>query len=1398
MMAEQKKPEKQLITEWIDTLTGRTWSDAYNSTSEDENSKGALYDRLEQVFGDSNKTRSQHVQEGDEKDTDTISEFITLKRSNINEKADDNPGNKKLSDFAFSSRFITDVKNVDHYWNESIIALVEKFNESIPKNPPENSFLNDYINIILNANAGFSFLSKPYVKPDLNIDGQTYEDVRGVDSIESVLRNNKNMQYTHTQEQQDGVDIGKYIRLLMPKYSRRVEVEDLNRNFWVIGQTIGTISAYLLDPGSALNQVLKGIISELAELWNNVFELWHEVGNLWGEIVYLWLKIGDIEDQINELAKASAKTVVNFNMNMMGSGQAPEWLNVFQEPSDNFRNYSYKVEWIYYLGEKDPNFDWNGDTENSSSPKVDMKSKVIESYKDFVKEIPWVSKYFKTGLTSSNGTGDDWVAVTSVPYSDYCVNWSAVDGGDTSGSKSIVTAPYIGFIVKYQKTPRSGGSPETHYAAYDYEHPYIVLNEGLFGPYRYTNTVTPNQTYLNVNRIIYEEVFKKHLEVGPTVSQIGDFITIERDKYNTRPMGEILEDLMGLNIILKDMSKSSLDYNHFSTIGIMPRKILAEKFVGLFLQYFSDVLTSTSFNFESEDSGVPYLESQALKAISDSFIEKNDLSFNGETLQSLSYYWNVFRQIFKGEMTVDRTKVSLGDYDSNIGHLQLSVVDNKISINDNNIGEYKELLEIILGHFGVRYSDYLKTKKVDSLPVKKEDGSPDFDFENGYKSWVEKEKADTIISTLGELMKTNALYSCSTPSVLFEYHDGWAKKANVTLVKDSNDIMYGMAKYLNSNGENGAASKTWSKDDLFKDGFNNGALTWRPWEIIFTGIDYHHFYCLPESENDLKLGSVCRCVETVNEKTHQKEYYMGYQGFYDYIFERNFPRYASKFTDTTTDPSKVTSDLAHVIFILHYILDSALVDYEVDPNPEGKKYYIKTCGNINLLNERIKSDATNKIDMNTPLVKIKSVSNGVAGDERARQYINALLSYYIFNGSIPATNLFKKSSVRNSYIQPFKSASGYWINFINESNGSGYRSMSYCSANFRNFSSYSDVEDLRTAGAMSTDDNFLFNSSVSFLLQNCSSDHKFRIVKTSENGKITGYEFKSGTELDTGDPRKALSAQEVPIQSEISKVIRFNDFLGNNFPLLYPYKREETEKWVDDSSEDLNLGNVENLSIYSAIGKGCRGLKGIELLHKNGDNDDNVFDSDDFSWGAFDFWFGTQSGIGLYRDKIYLKPDDYKSKLSTLDATGNGSDGEYHISILSLGKFFKEIRDLFIAKSSTGSAYTYAPPMYGQCSGDNKYQYHDIVFRETTNNVIAKTDYIKNLTFEDVIRFSRNSARLQLDFSKSKSTSSSIYTVNLGSLEAPDRARVREIHSNDNKRSSDSTGWSNKTDAELG
>lgn len=87
------------------------------------------------------------------------------------------------SSAAFESWFDT-----SNYWNESVKNLWNSWIDRIPSDPDDKK--RDIGNIV-NSDAGFDFSREPYVKPDLNIDSQTYENVRGDDKIESVLKNKK-------------------------------------------------------------------------------------------------------------------------------------------------------------------------------------------------------------------------------------------------------------------------------------------------------------------------------------------------------------------------------------------------------------------------------------------------------------------------------------------------------------------------------------------------------------------------------------------------------------------------------------------------------------------------------------------------------------------------------------------------------------------------------------------------------------------------------------------------------------------------------------------------------------------------------------------------------------------------------------------------------------------------------------------------------------------------------------------------------------------------------------------------------------------------------------------------------------------------------------------------------
>lgn len=152
------------------------------------------------------------------------------------------------------------------HWNKSFDKLIETFNDMVveDKQIGESIFT---INDITAANAGNDFSGGQWVKPWQNIGGYDYAEVRGNDKSTEALNNPEFLQFTHR-------IFDKFIRLLMPEYKRVVQVEDLNRNFWVIGQILAAILEFLFNDDNPYKDVFDGILDEIAQLWENLLYLW--------------------------------------------------------------------------------------------------------------------------------------------------------------------------------------------------------------------------------------------------------------------------------------------------------------------------------------------------------------------------------------------------------------------------------------------------------------------------------------------------------------------------------------------------------------------------------------------------------------------------------------------------------------------------------------------------------------------------------------------------------------------------------------------------------------------------------------------------------------------------------------------------------------------------------------------------------------------------------------------------------------------------------------------------------------------------------------------------------------------------------------------------------------------
>ena len=184
------------------------------------------------------------------------------------------------------------------YWNKTLVDLIETYLNNLPTQENNDKTLingssnentpNYTYNRLKQADAAFDF-NKEYVRPlegmynssenkTNYIKNRRYDEKGNIFSepVYSVLQNDKLLQYTKQKYDADNEAPEKnWLRLIMPQYSRRVEIEDLNRNFWVIAQTLSAISYFLFDDDNPITKMFTGISNELLTLWENVLYLWY-------------------------------------------------------------------------------------------------------------------------------------------------------------------------------------------------------------------------------------------------------------------------------------------------------------------------------------------------------------------------------------------------------------------------------------------------------------------------------------------------------------------------------------------------------------------------------------------------------------------------------------------------------------------------------------------------------------------------------------------------------------------------------------------------------------------------------------------------------------------------------------------------------------------------------------------------------------------------------------------------------------------------------------------------------------------------------------------------------------------------------------------------------------------
>lgn len=179
------------------------------------------------------------------------------------------------SDLSLTNSDWANFINDNNFWNESIKSAWKHYQNYDNQN---DTILSPWtFDDIKKADAGYEYDStKKFVKPWKNIDESNYKSVRGTDMVTSVINSSRHSQFTHTQ-------LRDWIRLIMPTNPRRVEIEDLNRNFWVIGQTLSIISKFLFDNNSPIRTMFHDLFREITEQWENMLYLWTDYALLCGK-----------------------------------------------------------------------------------------------------------------------------------------------------------------------------------------------------------------------------------------------------------------------------------------------------------------------------------------------------------------------------------------------------------------------------------------------------------------------------------------------------------------------------------------------------------------------------------------------------------------------------------------------------------------------------------------------------------------------------------------------------------------------------------------------------------------------------------------------------------------------------------------------------------------------------------------------------------------------------------------------------------------------------------------------------------------------------------------------------------------------------------------------------------
>lgn len=145
------------------------------------------------------------------------------------------------------------------FWNSSVQDLYDNWEKFFGDGPDS---ISKKVKNFASGDAGYDF-DQHFIKPWQGTPADPYTP----DSL-SAVKDNENLQFTNEQESENSY------RLLMPKNTRRVQAEDLTRNFWVISSVLSSMVEFLFSPQSPILVLQQGITNEIKELWENVLFLW--------------------------------------------------------------------------------------------------------------------------------------------------------------------------------------------------------------------------------------------------------------------------------------------------------------------------------------------------------------------------------------------------------------------------------------------------------------------------------------------------------------------------------------------------------------------------------------------------------------------------------------------------------------------------------------------------------------------------------------------------------------------------------------------------------------------------------------------------------------------------------------------------------------------------------------------------------------------------------------------------------------------------------------------------------------------------------------------------------------------------------------------------------------------